>query len=319
MWTDGVSVLPISFCNMSTCNKKHLLNSSKKLTISEQGTFGYKIRQLAQQKMNDTLLDLLDVATAARLQAQYLLCDKWFANPVTIFAIKAKGYEVICMLKNSTTYYLHDGEKKTLKQIFRMCVKNDRIQRQLNRKAGKDDSKNRKYLFSTIVTLINKNGDDQEVKIVFVRNRNKKSAYLAILSTDIELSENQIVEYYGCRWGIKCLFQTCKSFLCLQKSTQSLDYSEIHASTAIVMFQYSILSWLNRQNSDEISFGELFYQLLEEVQDAALFNAIEMMLSLFIETIASEFSIPIEKLNESMNKFLKQLPEKLKTCLELTA
>ena len=186
-----------------------------------------------------------------------------------------------------------------------MCVQNERIQRQLDRKAGKDDSKGRKYLFSATVSLINKRGgDDQEVKIVFVRNRNKQSAYLAILSTDIELSENQIVEYYGSRWGIETLSQTGKSFLCLQKSTQSLDYSEIHASTAIVMFQYSILSWLNRQNSDEISFGELFSQLLEEVQDAALFNAIELMLSLFIETIASAYSIPIEKLNESMNKFL---------------
>jgi hypothetical protein len=270
--------------------------------------------------MNDTLLDLLDVATAARLQARYLLCDKWFANPVTIFAIKAKGYDVICMLKNSSTYYLYNGEKKTLKQIFRICVQNERIQRKLNRKAGKDDSKSRKYLFSATVTLIDKkDGDDQEVKIVFVRNRNKKSEYLAILSTDIELSENQIIEYYSHRWGIETFFQTCKSFLCLQKSTQSLNYSEIHASTAIIMFQYSMLSWLNRQNSDEISFGELFYQLLEEVQDAALFNALELMLSLFVEIIASEFSLPTEKLNETMNKFLKQLPQRLKMCLESAA
>lgn len=54
--------------------------------------------------MNDTLLDLLDVATAAQLQTRYVLFDKWFANPATIFAIKARGYEVICMLKNSSTW-----------------------------------------------------------------------------------------------------------------------------------------------------------------------------------------------------------------------
>jgi len=73
-----------------------------------------------------------------------------------------------------------------------------------------------------------------------------------------------------------------------------------------------MLSWLNRRNSDEISFGELFHQLLEEVQDAALFNAIELVLSLFIETIASEYSLSLEKLNETMNMFLRQLPQKLK-------
>lgn len=319
-WTDGVSVLPVSFCNMSTRNRKNLLNKSKKITADHQGTFGYKIRKLAQQKMNDTLLDLLDVATAAKLQARYLLCDKWFANPVTIFAIKAKGYDVICMLKNSRTYYLYNGERKTLKQIFRICVNNERIQRKLKRKAGKDDSKSRKYLFSATITLLNKNGgEDRDVKIVFVRNRNKKSEYLAILSTDIELTENQIIEYYSCRWGIETMFQTCKSFLNMQKSTKSLNYSEIHASTAIVMFQYSMMSCLNRQNSDEISYGELFYRLLEEVQDSALFNALTMMLSLFVETISEDFKISIEELNKSMNKFIKNLPQRLKICLESAA
>jgi hypothetical protein len=202
-WTDGVSVLPVSFCNMSTCNKKKRLNRSKEISFAEQETFGYKIRQLAQKQMNHTLLDLLDVAAAAKLQARYLLCDRWFANPATIFSVLAKGYDVICMLKDSSTYYRYDGELKTLRQIFRTSVKDERIQRKLKRKAGKDDSKSRKYLFSATVTMINKKGgDDREVKIVFVRNRNKKSEYLAILSTDIELTENQIVEYYSCRWGI---------------------------------------------------------------------------------------------------------------------
>lgn len=319
-WTDGVSVLPVSFCNMSTCDDTKVLRGSKGLTAKEKETFGFKIRKLAKQKMNDTLLDLLDVAAAANLQARYLLCDKWFANPVTIFAIRDKGYEVICMLKNSSTYYLYKGERRKLSQIFRMCAKEERLQRKLDRKAGNDDSKGRKFLFSAAISLINKDEKpNQESKIVFVRNRNKKSEYLAILCTDNSLSEDQIVEYYCSRWGIETMFHTCKSFLRLQKSTQSLDYSEIHASTAIVMFQYAMLSWLNRQNSDEIGFGELFYQLLEEVQDTALFHAIELVLTLFVETLASEYAMPPGKLNEAMNKFLKQLPERLKTCLDLAA
>ena len=221
------------------------------------------------------------------------------------------------MPKNSSTYYVHEGSKRTLKQILRILVDADRIQRKLDRKAGKKKDNSKKFLFSTIVSLVNKNdGTMREVKLVFVRNRNKKSDFLAILCTDTRLTEEQIVEYYGCRWGIEVMFHTCKSFLRLQKSTQSLDYSEIHASTSIILFQYAMLSWLNRRNSDEISFGELFHQLLEEVQDAALFNAIELVLSLFIETIASEYSLSLEKLNETMNMFLRQLPQKLKNHFE---
>jgi hypothetical protein len=74
------------------------------------------------------------------------------------------------------------------------------------------------------------------------------------------------------------------------------------------------MSWLNRQNSDELSFGELFYQLLEDVQDAALFNALEMML--FIEVLAEDFELSIEKLNETVNKFIKNLPEKMKIFVQ---
>ena len=319
-WTDGISVLPVAFCNMSTCNTKNRLNEAKALSRKQQDSFGYRIRQLAQQKMNDTLLDLIEVATAAKLQARYVLCDKWFSSPATIFSILNKGYEVICMLKNSRTYYIYEGNRHTLKQIFRILVDSDRIQRKLDRKAGIRKAKPKKFLFSTIISLVHKkDGTTKEVKLVFVRNRNKKSDFLSILCTDTGLTEDQIIEYYGCRWGIELMFHTCKSFLRLQKSTQSLDYSEIHASTAIIMFQYSMLSWLNRNNSDEISFGELFYQLLEEVQDVALFNAIELVLSLFIETIASEYSLPLEKLNETLNKFLRQLPLTLKKHLESVA
>lgn len=40
------------------------------------------------------------------------------------------------------------------------------------------------------------------VKIVFVRNRNKWRECLYILSTDIELSDAEIVRIYGNRWSI---------------------------------------------------------------------------------------------------------------------
>lgn len=49
------------------------------------------------------------------------------------------------------------------------------------------------------------------VKIVFVRNRNKKSECLYILSTDISLKDAEIVRVYGNRWSIECFFKSSKS------------------------------------------------------------------------------------------------------------
>ncbi|MBE6842159.1 MAG: hypothetical protein E7510_04940, partial [Ruminococcus sp.] len=39
-------------------------------------------------------------------------------------------------------------------------------------------------------------------KIVFVRNRNKRSDYLCILSTDTSLTEDEIIRIYGKRWSL---------------------------------------------------------------------------------------------------------------------
>ena len=41
------------------------------------------------------------------------------------------------------------------------------------------------------------------VKIVFVRNRNKKSECLYLLSTDTSLNNAEIVRIYGNRWSIE--------------------------------------------------------------------------------------------------------------------
>ena len=40
------------------------------------------------------------------------------------------------------------------------------------------------------------------VKLVFVRNRNKRNEYIILLSTDCSLSNAEIVRVYGGRWKI---------------------------------------------------------------------------------------------------------------------
>ncbi|MCM3763337.1 transposase, partial [Alkalihalobacillus oceani] len=69
------------------------------------------------------------------------------------------------------------------------------------------------------------------VKVVFVQNRNKKSEWLAILSTDCTLSEHEIVRLYGMRWDIEIFFKTTKSLLRLQKEFQGMSYDLLISHT----------------------------------------------------------------------------------------
>lgn len=69
------------------------------------------------------------------------------------------------------------------------------------------------------------------VKVVFVRNRNKRSEWLAILSTDCTLTETEIIRIYGMRWDIEVFFKATKSLLKLQKEFQGRSYDSIISHT----------------------------------------------------------------------------------------
>ena len=59
--------------------------------------------------------------------------------------------------------------------------------------------------------------EEQQVKIVFVRNHNKKRQWLGIVSTDTELSNEKIVRIYGKRWDIEVFFKMMIHYLILGK------------------------------------------------------------------------------------------------------
>jgi len=56
-------------------------------------------------------------------------------------------------------------------------------------------------------------------KIVFVRARNTKK-WLALLSTDVDLADEEIIKLYKRRWDIEVFFKISKSYLRLAKESQ---------------------------------------------------------------------------------------------------
>lgn len=307
-WSDGKTALPLSFCNMSSTDNEDKDRDSALC-------FGNRIRNLSCKKMNDTMIELIKDAKAHGPNAEYVLCDRWFSDPKNIFAFLSQGLDAITMLKQNKTRYLFEGKEVTIKELFSILVKRDRIARKKERRNG--NLNGRKWLYSAIVTLFERNGDGKkDVRIVFVQNRNKKSEFLAILSTDTELTQEQVIEYFGTRWSIEICFHTLKSYLRLQKTTQSIDYMQIHASTAIAMLQLQMLAYRRRLESDAVSYGALFLILIEEFSDSAMREALARLLSMFAGKIAKEFSIPMDSIMAMVDEFIKALPCDIKSCLK---
>ena len=197
---------------------------------------------------------------ARGIRADYLLMDSWFAFPALLAAL-GKLLPVICMGKNlPKVFFRHDGQWLTLGRVF------DKLKKRPCRA---------RILASTVV----ERKKEQQVKIVFVRHRHKRQ-WLAILSTRIDLADEEIVRIYGKRWDIEVFFKTLKHHLNLERETQLRDFDGIIGHITIVMSRYVFLAFEQRCHDDPRTLGTLFYACSEEQKDLSLAEALRRLLSL---------------------------------------
>ena len=126
-------------------------------------------------------------------------------------------------------------------------------------------------------------------KLVFVRNRNKKTDYLVLISTDTSLTEQEIIQLYGKRWDIEVFFKTSKSLLKLTGECRSISYDAMCTQTAIVFARYVFLAVATREDKDDRSIGPLFYEISDEIADITFEDALRK-LELFLEKLSHQFN-----------------------------
>ncbi|SCW75732.1 putative transposase ISC1217 [Paenibacillus tianmuensis] len=121
------------------------------------------------------------------------------------------------------------------------------------------------------------------VTVVFVHHRSKKNEWLAILSTDLTLTAQDIIRIYRMRWDIEVFFKCAKSLLRLQKEFQGRSYDLLISHTTIVFSRYILLAWQHRQSTDQRTLGGLFYLLCDEVATIDWATALHSHSAPFVE------------------------------------
>jgi hypothetical protein len=162
---------------------------------------------------------------------------------------------------------------------------------------------------------LEKDGKSIPARIVFVRNKNKRKDYLALITTDMNLNEDEIIRIYGKRWDIEVFFKVCKSYLKLGKGCNSLSYDAMTAHTAIVFTRYMMLALENRRSSDLRTMGEIFYYIQDEMSDITLIQAFHLLMQVFLDTISDKLSLTLEQLDQLLNAFMAAIPKELKERL----
>ena len=296
-WSDGNSFVPINHCLMSAADDKNLL--CKAADFDGRSLAGKRRRQ-SRRKATEVMIDLLKAARSSGISAKYVLFDSWFSSPKTITVLKTHcELDTIAMVKKSSKikYGYQDG-KYNIKEIYKQCKK----------RRGRS-----KYLLSVDVTVGN---EAIPAKIVCVRNKSKKKDWLAIISTDTTISEEEIIRIYGKRWDIEVFFKTCKSYLHLAKECRSLSYDALTAHVSVVFVRYMMLAVTQRCNTDDKTVCELFYRLMDELDDITFSQSMRIIIDALMDTVMEHFHITEQQLEDFTTSFVQRLPKYMQKALE---
>ncbi|MGG0716266.1 transposase [Robertmurraya massiliosenegalensis] len=294
-WSDGFSFMPLDFTLLSSKNSQ--INGISK-DIDKRST-GYKRRLEALETAPSVVPGMIERALQAGVPADYVLMDTWFTQQPLIKSIVEIGLDVIGMVKDTKQRYLINGVRLSLKELYSFAT----------------PVQGKKGILRSISTTM-ANGID--VKVVFVQNRNKKSEWLAILSTDNTLSEQEVVRIYGMRWDIEVFFKTTKSLLRLQKEFQGMSYDLLISYTTIVFSRYIVLSWQNRCNTDQRTLGGLFYELCDEVNELDWAVSLQQLIELLEDTLKKTNKRVQKLIKSQLQQWIASLPKYIKAYLSIS-
>ena len=157
-----------------------------------------------------------------------------------------------------------------------------------------------------------------DAKIVFVKDRSSDN-WLALLCTDISVSDEEVIRVYGKRWDIEVFFKVSKSYLALAKEYQGRSFDMKVASTTIVFLRYAMLSMEARNATDDRTIGELFFRIKEELQDIKLSESLMLLVDTLRRTLSKLPLLSQEMADKIMDAFLNSIPHTLRQKLLLCA
>lgn len=188
----------------------------------------------------DTVVALLERAFRSGFTADYVLMDSWFMQAPLLRELTAKGF---CDWHG---------------QVNEAALSGSRQANDAARSVSKSSPSNAKDIKGS-VTVHTTCG--LPVKLVFVRNRNKKREWLAILSTDVTLEAAEIVRIYAMHWSIETFFKVTKSYLKLGTEFQGRSFDQVISHTTIVFSRYLAMEYERRQSSDDVDTGRTLFSL----------------------------------------------------------
>ncbi|MFC6163710.1 transposase, partial [Lactiplantibacillus dongliensis] len=133
--------------------------------------------------------------------------------------------------------------------------------------------------------------------------------YLVLATTKLSLRPDEIIQMYGRRWQIECYFKVAKQYLQFDQ-TQIQSYDGLCGHLAMVMLSYDILALSQRENADERTLGDLFYDYGRPLPDIEVAKALDWLLKT-ITGLGERFEMMTDILDTIFDEFREALPSGL--------
>lgn len=153
------------------------------------------------------------------------------------------------------------------------------------------------------------------VKLIYVRNRSRRKDYLVLISTDITLSEEEIIRIYGKRWDIEVFFKVSKSYLKLTKECHLLSYDAMIAYVAIFFARNMMLA---KKTGPDLTIRYSESSIVSYRTNCPISHGLSLsdfLLEVFMTAIFDKLSLTDKELEILLETFIEALPDLLKSKL----
>lgn len=296
-WSNGETYVPFSQCLLTTRNPKLMVGKDEQL---DQRTIRGRRRHKAKEKGTAVVQSMVKDAQKARIPFEYVIFDTWFSSPTQLVSLKGLGTDVIAMVKkNSTKYeFLDPSDNEIKKQNTRQIFKKFR------KRPGRS-----KYLLSVDVKVTDGDGNSIPARLVYARNYNNKKDWVCFISTDMGISEENILRIYTMRWACEVYFRVSKSYLKLRTECHSTSYDAITAHMVVVAIRYMILALFRFENTDNRGIKEIMYGIQREIVNEMMDCAITLIIDTLLESIRTYYGATESQINDLIVVFINKLPE----------
>lgn len=289
-WSDISSFIPIDFALTGSSNKVQQEMKGEKI---DKRSIDFNRRKEIDMGKIDLGLEMLKRARNKGIEAGMVLFDSWYCCPKMINNIYEEiGYNVITVLKRHRRFMIKiKGKVYSAKNVWDKVYKNLSKQEII--------IKGERLTVGTAIGIFGK----VEVKLVFCKpsgdNKNLKKEVI-LLSTDISLSAEEIIDTYTQRWSIEVLFKSAKSNLFLGKS-QNIKFNSTICFSTLSLVRFILLIYIERLRGDVREKGSIFQSLKYEIEELNKLSFIDHFINrlLYLAGVPKEsFAFFIDKINQ---------------------